>query len=298
MNESASAGFENLQVVAFENRKGKEIAALISKQGGIPIIAPAMREIPLEENPAAFAFAEELLAQRLHAILLMTGVGTRLLLDVLAIRYPRESILRALSRILIVARGPKPAAILREHNLPVQVSVPEPNTWHELVSKLDEQPAGFRFGGSRIAVQEYGTPNLALVEELSRRGAEVVRVPVYRWGLPEDTGPLLHALTAIISGHAPVLLFTNALQVENVLRIAAANGLREALREALARCVVCSVGPICSDSLRANYFPVDLEPIHPKMGPLVLEASRSAAVILRNKELPTNPSGCRVSLFL
>ena len=289
MNEYASAGFENLQVVAFENRKGKEIAALILKQGGIPIIAPAMREIPLEENQAAFAFAEELLSQCLHAVLFMTGVGTRLLLEVLAIRYPRENIQRALSKIVIVARGPKPAAVLREHNLPVHVSVPEPNTWHELISKLDEQPSEFKLVGSRIAVQEYGAPNLALVEELTRRGAEVVRVPVYRWGLPEDTGPLVHALTAIVSGQARVLLFTNALQVKNVLRIAAANGLKEALMKALPRCAVCSVGPICSDSLRANRFPVDLEPAHPKMGALVLEASRSVANVLKNKATAIAP---------
>jgi uroporphyrinogen-III synthase len=294
MNESANAGFGNLQVVAFENRKGREIAALISKQGGIPIIAPAMREIPLEENPLAFAFAEELLSSRLHAVLFTTGVGTRLLLEVLAIRFLHDNIQRALSKIVIVARGSKPAAVLREYKLPVHVSVPEPNTWHELVSKLDEQPSGFKLEGSRIAIQEYGAPNLALVEELTRRGAEVMRVPVYRWGLPKDTGPLVHALTAIISGQAPVVLFTNRLQVENVLRIAAANGLKEALVKALPCCVVCSIGPICSDGLREQRLPVDLEPAHPKMGPLVFEAARSAADILESKAARIAPACTRV----
>jgi uroporphyrinogen-III synthase len=78
-------------------------------------------------------------------------------------------------------------------------------------------------------------------------------------------------------------LFTNALQVENVLCIAAANGLKEALMKALPGCAVCSVGPICSDSLRANRLPVDVEPAHPKMGSLVLEASRNVANVLKNK---------------
>lgn len=282
-SESASADFEGRLVVAFENRKAREIAALISRQKGVPLIAPAMREIPLEENPAAFAFAEELLTHRLNAVLFMTGVGTRLLLEVLSTRYSLESITRSFAGVLIVARGPKPVSVLREHQIPVDLMVPEPNTWREVLEKLDEQPAKLTLEGSRIAVQEYGAPNHELVEQLARRGVEVVRVPVYRWGMPEDCGPLVEALNAIIAGEARVLLFTNALQVENMMKVAASNGLAEALLIALRQCVVCSVGPICSAALRANNIEVDLEPEHPKMGFLVHEAARRAGAILRNK---------------
>jgi len=88
MKSPRTAGFENLTVVSFENRKGKEIATLIANQHGIPLVAPAMREIPLEQNPAAFTFAEELLAGRLNAVIFMTGVGARTLMEVLTMRPP------------------------------------------------------------------------------------------------------------------------------------------------------------------------------------------------------------------
>jgi uroporphyrinogen-III synthase len=282
-DESTIADFENRLVVAFESRKAREMAALISRQNGVPLIAPAMREIPLEENSAAFEFAEELLAHRLNAILFMTGVGTRLLLEALSTRYSLDRITAALAGVLVVARGPKPLSVLREHQIPANLAVPEPNTWHEILEKLDEQAGDFTLERSRIAIQEYGAPNLELIEELAKRGAEVVRVPVYRWGMPQDCAPLMAALTSILAKQARVLLFTNALQVENVLKVAASNGLTEDLLIALPQCVVCSVGPICSAALRANRIEVDLEPEHPKMGFLVHEAARRTSAILRNK---------------
>src|SRR5256885_16806200 len=104
--------------------------------------------------------------------------------------------------------------------------------------------------GRRVAVQEYGISNLELLQGLKERGAEVTRVPVYRWGLPRDLAPLRAALQAIAGGQVRVVLFTNANQVENVMQVARDAGLDERVRAELARGVVASVGPIASESLR------------------------------------------------
>jgi len=208
MAEPPSADFANLKVIAFESRKAKEIATLISNQRGIPLIAPAMREIPLEENPAAFAFADEMFAGRVDAVLFMTGVGARTLLQVLEIRYSPAKIASALAGVVVVARGPKPIAVLREFRIPVNVAVPEPNTWREVLETLDRHPGGFTFEGTRIAVQEYGIANVGLLDGLRKRGAELIQVPVYRWGPPSDLAPLREAVRAIVDGEAQVVLFT------------------------------------------------------------------------------------------
>jgi len=276
-----TADFENLTVVAFENRKRKEIATLIANQHGIPLVAPAMREIPLEENPAAFAFAEELLAGRLDAVIFMTGVGARTLMEVLKTRYPQEKIVQALTQVLVMARGPKPIAVLRELQIPVGVAVPEPNTWREVLCALEQRPNGFLPEGQRVAVQEYGITNVAFLEELRKRGAQVIPVPVYRWGPPEDLAPLRQALRVIVSGDAHIVLFTNAMQVESVLQIATEEGLQTQLLQAFERCVVGSVGPTCSEALAAHHIRVDIEPEHPKMGMLVYEAAQRASELLR-----------------
>ena len=283
MAEPPSSDFANLKVIAFESRKAKEIATLISNQRGIPLIAPAMQEIPLEENPAAFTFADELFAGRVDAVIFMTGVGARTLFQVLETRYSPAKIVSALAGIVVVARGPKPIAVLRELRIPVSVAVPEPNTWREVLETLDQHPGGFTFEGTRIAVQEYGIANVGLLDGLRKRGAELIQVPVYRWGPPCDLAPLREAVQAIVDGEAQVVLFTNAFQVESVLTVAAAEGCELRLLDAFEHCVVCSVGPTCSEALAAHNVRVDIEPQHPKMGMLVYEAAQRAPTLLRDR---------------
>ena len=280
LTTQTTKGFEGLQVVAFESRLTDEMAHLIVHHGGRPIVAPSMREVPLEENREALAFGERLLAGECDILILLTGVGTRALVQVLEARHSRAAILEGLSRVVRVCRGPKPVAALRALGIEPGISVPEPNTWVELLRALDEK-APVR--GRRVAVQEYGVPNDELVAGLRERGAEVTTVPVYRWGFPADLEPLRAALRAIAEGLADVVLFTNGHQVRNVLRAAREAGLEERVRGAFERCVVASVGPIASQSLREHGLPIDLEPPHPKMGPLVREASLRCREILDTK---------------
>ena len=282
--EGTRPDFGKLEVVAFESRRAQEMATLISTYGGIPIVAPSLREVPLEDNPVAFAFAKKLFAGELDAVIFTTGIGTQTLVAVLESRYPRARIAQALSKLVIVARGPKPVKVLRELQVPIAVAVSEPHTWREILQELDKQPRGFQLAGSRVAVQEYGVSNVAFLEELRRRGADTLHVPVYRWTLPEDLGPLRKALAEIVEGRARVILFTNAAQVSHVMQVAAEEGLANPLQAALRRSVVCSVGPTCSEALSANGIGIDVEPEHPKMGILVRDAAARAADLLRKKQ--------------
>lgn len=284
MNQIAApalAGLTGLRVVTFESRMAAAMADLISRHGGIPISAPAMREIPLAENPEALEFARALLAGRIDAIIFLTGVGTRALVQVVESVLPRAEFLAALGRIPTIVRGPKPLAVLRELGVPIALSVPEPNTWREILGALDA--SAIPLEGRRVAVQEYGLPNLELVAALEARGAIVRRVPVYRWALPEDCGPLRQAIMAIIGGQIDAALFTNAVQVVHLLKVAVECGLEESLRAALRDIVVASVGPTCSEALREHGLTVDLEPEHPKMGHLVVTAARHAHALRRIK---------------
>ena len=275
------SGLTGLKVATFESRMATSMADLITRHGGTPVSAPSMREIPLEENPAALEFARELLAGRIDAVILLTGVGTRALVQVVETAFPRAEFLAALGRVPTIVRGPKPQAVLRELGVPIALAVPEPNTWREILSALDE--SRIPIADRRVAVQEYGLPNLELVAALEARGASVMRVPVYRWALPEDCSLLRQTITAIIEGQIDAVMFTNAIQVVHLLRVAAETGQEESLREALQDVVIASVGPTCSEALREHGLVVDLEPEHPKMGHLVMTAARHAQVLRRIK---------------
>jgi uroporphyrinogen decarboxylase len=282
-NSGVSTNFDGMEVVAFENRRAAEMATLITRLGGVPRIAAAMQEVPLKEDSAAVTFGAELFAGRLDAVIFTTGVGTRRLLELLETRHARDEVVQALRGITVVARGPKPVKVLREYQVPVTISVPEPNTWHEVLEELDENPRGFTLAGSRVAVQEYGAPNQDFIAALQERGVEVLRVPIYQWTLPEDLQPLRDAMQALVDGRTQAALFTNRAQVEHLLRVAAEDGVKDRLLAAFQNVVVGSVGPECSAALASQGIGVDVEPVHPKMGPLVQETAQRAREILRKK---------------
>lgn len=254
--------------------------SLIERQRGKVTIAPSMREIPLDQNPAAFDFAERLFAGTIDAVILMTGVGTRALAEAIESRYELPRFLAALQTCKVVVRGPKPAAVLREWKVRIDFQVPEPNTWRELLGLLDAQ---YPVSGKAIAVQEYGNPNPELYAELEQRGAEVIRVPVYRWALPEDTGPLRTAVDATIAGEFDVLVFTSANQLNNVLAIAESAGLRDAWLNAARKCVIASIGPTASETLEGAGLPVNIQPEHPKMGHLAIAMAKEARTLRQSK---------------
>lgn len=267
MSAGRETPFAGLRVVTFESRLSGPLSELVIRQGGVPVEAPALREVPITDNTDAISFADRLIAGEFDVVIFLTGVGTRYLAAAIETRYPRAGWLSTLAKAKVVARGPKPVAALRELGVRVDLQVPEPNTWHEILKTLDER---LPIAGLRIAVQEYGKPNPELLAGLEARGAIVSRVPVYRWALPEDTGPLRRAVAEIADGKIGAVLFTSAQQVEHLLQVAAEEGREETLRSALChRTVVGSVGPTTSEILREKHLPVDVEPEHPKMGHLV-----------------------------
>lgn len=248
---------------------------LLVRHGLEPLVAPSMRETPLEMNPQIADFCERLLEGRIDVLVFMTGVGATALLEIAAKSFDRQQLLAAMNRVTVVVRGPKPVAVLRNWQVRIDHRVPEPNTWRELLQTLDaEVPVEHRV----VAVQEYGVPNLNLYQQLEQRGAEVLAVPVYRWALPEDTGPLEAAVRAIAAGQFDAVVFTSANQWHNVRQIVERLELESPFEAALTGLVIASIGPTCSEALEEAGLQVDVEASPPKMGHLVRQLAQKLSV--------------------
>lgn len=258
-------------VCTFESRRAEEMCSLISRQGCQPLSAPSMREIPIEHNPEAIEIIQGFIAGKFDAIVLLTGVGTEALFDVARSQGLYEQLIEVLTKTPIIIRGPKPAAVLSKVGLKYVVRAPEPNTWRELLTAIDD--ANFELIGKRIVVQEYGLPNNRLYAELQNRGATVTACPVYRWALPENTEPLESAIRQTAEGKVDAVLFTSANQVSSVLTVAERIGVLDEFRAATSgRTLVISIGPTCSEALIDNGFAVHAEASPPKMGQLARAA--------------------------
>jgi uroporphyrinogen-III synthase len=276
------SGFNGLRVLSFESRRAQEIAQLIRKNGGEPIVAPSTREVETP-NEGEKKLIRGVLDREFDAVIFMTGVGTRALIHAAEAIASRDDLLQALRQTPIIVRGPKPAAVMRELNVPIALHVPEPNTWREIVKALDEDPTKVPLKGRRVAVQEHGAPSPELYAALSERGAEVAAASVYRWELPEDIEPLKNGIRRLAANEVDVVMFTSSVQYVHAARVADEIGLKDKFRAALSCALVASIGPTTSATLREHGIQADLEPSHPKMGFLVKEAAERSAKLLQAK---------------
>ena len=274
--------FDGLHVLALESRRATEIGKLIRGHGGEPTVAPAMREVPLESNTEALEFAARLIGGGYDLVIFLTGVGVRRLTEIAGLRYDRAAYVEALRRVKVVSRGPKVSAALRELDVPVAASAPEPCTWREVIGSMDGA-FGATLKGMRAAVQEYGTPNPELLDALTQRQAQWTRVPVYHWALPEDLEPLRNAIRAIAGGEVDAIVFLTTAQVAHLFEVAAGMGAEDALRNGMRRALLLSIGPTTTEELERHGVKPDFEPSHPKMGILISEAAGRAAELLAAK---------------
>ena len=248
------------------------MAALLTRCGAEPTVAPSLREVPLESNSLAVEIARDVAAGRYRGalLILLTGVGTRLFFEAAVTAVDRTVLVAALNELTVLVRGPKPVPVLKEWGVHLDYRAPEPNTWREVVATLEREAAPL--AGRSVLVQEYGQSTPELYAWLESQGARVTPIPVYRWELPEDLGPLESAIRRTARGEFDILMFTSAEQVRNVLRVAAELGCEQELRAAMTRCLLASIGPTTTETLLAEGLPQPFEPSHGKMGHLATEA--------------------------
>src|SRR2546430_160175 len=108
MVPTSGDGIGGLAVMAFESRRAGELESLIRRHGGVPLLVPSMREVPLQDG-AALDLLHKLEAGGIDMVVVLTGVG----LQTLAERCSPERLAASLARTTVVARGPKPIAELR-----------------------------------------------------------------------------------------------------------------------------------------------------------------------------------------
>ena len=259
----------NGKTIAYvEARMRSEMGALVERHGGLPLAAPVLQEVYNTDTPEVSALIDDLCGGRIDIAVLQTGVGTRALFEAADAQGRLPEVLESLANVTVIARSPKPAAVLRRNKVRIDLMPPEPFTSEDLIASV----ADMEFAEREVAVQAYGGPNSLLTRTLRERGASVREVALYGWGLPEDLAPVHELIRRLDAGEVDAVAFTSQPQVSNLLAIAAMSGEEVTLRRALNSdaVLVASVGPVCTRRLRQNGLKVDVEPDHPHMGNLVL----------------------------
>jgi uroporphyrinogen-III synthase len=201
----------------------------------------------------------------------LTGVGCDALLQRARSEGHLPAVLDGLAAAHVIARGPKPVRILKQHAVRVDFVPPEPNTSDELLAEL----ASRELHGKHLGLQVYGgtTPFLERLREgLASLGATVHEAAPYRWEGPADHSGVLNLIDACVAGRVDAIAIFSSSQIHNLFAIADAHGRAADLRQALnnPRLLVASVGPVASEAIESHDVHVDVQPEHPKMGHLIM----------------------------
>ncbi len=253
-------------VVAFlEGRRASELADLIRRHHGVPLGAPCLREVHHPDAPELQRGVAQVCDADLGVAIFLTGVGATTVFEA-ARRLRREDDLRSrLAQAIVVARGPKPSAVLKKLDVRIDLAAPPPHTSAEVLAALE--PLEVR--GKAVAVQLYGEPNPELSQALRTRGAAVLELAPYVWDRPVDPAPILELLEALDQHRVDALLITSQAQVENLFSVAREHGRTPKLDDV----PIGVQGPVAEAALERHGLGAAFRPTHAHMGALVLAAA-------------------------
>jgi uroporphyrinogen-III synthase len=262
-------------VAILETRSGPHLAELVVRRGGVPMLAPALEEVPDTDPQAVLAMLERWRIDPFKICIFQTGVGTRALFSATDTANLTLELKELLAASTVVVRGPKPVGELNAREIRIDIRAASPFTTDTVLAAL----AGIAVRDSSILVQRYGATNQALAAALEARGATVHEIATYRWALPANTQPLVDLLDALRQDRVDAVVFTSAVQMHNLYAVAQKGGNAARLAGDLNRSVIASIGPVCSRTLRDYGVTPTFEANPPKLGPLLsaLDVALSAA---------------------
>jgi uroporphyrinogen-III synthase len=252
-------------VAILETRTGAHLGELITRRGGIPLLAPALEEVPDVDPQAVVSLLAQWRTNPFKMVIFQTGVGTRALFQATDSAGLTGELLQHLSSSVVVVRGPKPVGELNVREVRIDIRAATPFTTETVLAAVAEIPVR----GDPVLVQRYGETNQRLREALQERGAAVQEIATYRWALPADIGPLNELLDALAQSRVDAVVFTSAVQIHNLYAAAEQAGRASQLAGQLNGLVIASIGPVCSRALRGYGVTPSFEASPPKLGPLV-----------------------------
>lgn len=276
MEELPLAGFT---VAVTAARRREELSNLLVRRGARVIEAPAIRIIPTLDDDELRAATETCITQPPDVVIATTGIGFRGWMEAADGWGLGEALRAQFARAELLVRGPKAKGAVRAHGL-AEAWSPESESTDEVLTHL----LGQGVVGKRVALQLHGEPLPDVVAALTRAGADVVEIPVYRWVPAEDIRPLERLVEQVVSGQVDCVTFTSMPAVVSLLDTAAQRGRKQSLVQALCNDVLAAcVGPVTAQPLQRLGI-TTVQPERARLGALVrtvveeLPARRSRTV--------------------
>ncbi|MCB1028148.1 MAG: uroporphyrinogen-III synthase [Microthrixaceae bacterium] len=252
------------------DRRADEQIRLLTARGAECLHGPVIRTNPVDTVSALGVATEALIENPPELVVLTTGLGVRGWLEAADSLHLGEALREVFEGSALLARGAKANGALATNGFRMATDRPLAR-YVDIIDTLRSR--GVR--GTRVAVQLDGAGAGGLCDAIEAEGADVVRVPVYKWSLPEDGDGAERLIAATSAGRVDAVTFTARPAVENFFEIADRIGLHDAVVEAFAggRVMACCVGPVCATGLTDLGLPPPMVPERFRLGAMVHQIS-------------------------
>ncbi|WP_201832023.1 uroporphyrinogen-III synthase [Microvirga zambiensis] len=264
---------EGRRVAVPESRELDLFTRMLERNGAVAIRCPLVSIHDAEDAAPVEEWLTRLVAGEHDILVLYTGEGLTRLLGFAERKGIEADVVAALSRTFIVARGPKPAKVLRGIGLVPNLMAEAPTT-----AGLMQTLSTLNLEGKRIGVQLYPGGEEVLSEFLRDAGAQEDAILCYRYASDEEDEHVLHFIATLVSGEVDLIAFTSTAQVRRLQEVARRFGRQAELDAAMQRILVAAVGPVTAEAVEKAGWPVGAMPedsFHLK--PLVTASGRKLA---------------------
>ncbi|MGL4609536.1 MAG: uroporphyrinogen-III synthase [Trueperaceae bacterium] len=290
-------------------RKFDELASIIAKQGGEALCRPMMGSVSNDSTELS-EVVRKVCERGADWFVLVTGVGTKALLEKADELNLGERLRELLSTAKIAARGYKTFNALKTLGLK-PVIVDDDGTVEgvrrqleegqqdflnsrkayaetyqkELAERIQQEPVTYGsyppdksymdspwyFKGKRVTVQLHGERMPALTDWLLSQGATVTEIPLYFYEEPSEE-TVQQLLYEVLSNEVDVVAFTSNTQVKFFFECSRKLNAESFLQKAFNEKVIAlSVGSMTTAELKKNGITRIIAPEHERMGAMIME---------------------------
>ena len=245
MDNNSEHPLDGWNVGVTADRRSETQSDLLVRRGAKVLHGCTMRTLDLTDSDQLAKVSEALIANPPETLVLQTGMGTTMWLEAMDRVGIGSDLRTVLTSTEVLVRGPKAASAARRAGMTVAWQAPK-----EPFADVAGHVAATG-GRRRLAVQLDGTNEELLVGPLATSCNEVLPLPVYRWGLPDDQGPAQILVDAVCTGGVQAVTFTTRTAATHLATIAEEMGRLDEMISSLdgKQVVPVSVGPVCSSAM-------------------------------------------------
>jgi uroporphyrinogen-III synthase len=260
-----------LRVALAEGRQLEELAALLEKEGAMPLRYPMLNILDAPDPVPVELWLRDAINGRFDWLILLTGEGLRRLIGFADRAGMKNPFVERLATTPILTRGPKPVLALKELGLkPTRVAAAP--TTDGVIASLEGEP----LAGKTVAVQLYNEANPPLQDFLVRAGATVRSVQPYIYAPASDTDRVVELIRNVENGSVEMIVFTSSPQIDRLYEVAAERNLADVWDRGIRSVKIASVGPVVTENLRTRGLTPFVQPAQGfQMKNLVVQIRRS-----------------------